>query len=195
MNAEWNVVQEFEVAVADYAHAPFAVAVDTCASALFLCCKRLKVGNVAIPKRTHISVPSAIIHAGGSVTFTEDRWVGTYPLLPYPIIDSACRFRRAMYRPHTLWCLSFQYRKHLPIGRGGMILCDDLEAYRWFKLARFWGRQEVPLTDDNPTFVGWQMFMEPERAVRGLSLLSAFGDRTLDLTFDYPDLSQIRAFQ
>ena len=33
------------------------------------------------------------------------------------------------YIPGTFMCLSFQFQKHLSLGRGGMILLDDKEAY------------------------------------------------------------------
>lgn len=113
-----------------------------------------------------------------------------YRLLPYPIVDGACRFRRGMYVAETLHCLSFQYRKHLKIGRGGMILTNDKAAVDWFKLARFSGRQEIPLMEDHPTMIGWSCYMEPERAARGLTLLATMPDDNPDLKFEYPDLSK-----
>jgi dTDP-4-amino-4,6-dideoxygalactose transaminase len=131
-----------------------------------------------------------VIHAGGAVRFTDDEWRGVYQLRPYPIIDGACRFRRGMYIPGTLHCLSFQYRKHLAIGRGGMILTDDAKAAEWFRLARFHGRHEVPLMQDAPAFAGWPFMFEPERAARGLTLLSLIRDDLPDLSFEYPDLSK-----
>jgi dTDP-4-amino-4,6-dideoxygalactose transaminase len=42
-----------------------------------------------------------------------------------------------MYEPGTLHTLSFHRRKHLAIGRGGMILTDDAEAAKWLRLARY----------------------------------------------------------
>jgi dTDP-4-amino-4,6-dideoxygalactose transaminase len=195
MEDPWEVVRMFERSVAEYAGSRYAVAVDTGTAALFLACKYLKVGRVSLPRKTYVSVPCAVIHAGGTVEFDDRRWIGEYTLDPYPIVDSACRFRRGMHRPRTFRCLSFQYRKHLPIGRGGMILCDDAEAVRWLKLARFSGRREVPLSQDNPTMIGWHLFMEPERAARGLTLLSVLPEDNDDLCFNYPDLSQFEAYR
>lgn len=186
----YNTVREFEKAIAGYTGSPFAVAVDTCTAALFLCCRYLNVGEVTIPSRTYCSVPCSILHAGGRVRFSSRAWAGDYRLEPYPIIDSACRFRRRMYEPGTYRCLSFQTRKRLPIGRGGMILTDDAQAVEWFKLARFHGRHERPLMEDTPAIVGWPFYMEPERAARGLQLLSVLEDDSpADLEFNYPDLS------
>lgn len=185
----WQIVRDFEAAIASYAGSRFAVAVDTGTAALFLACRYLNVGEVWLPKRTYCSVPCSVIHAGGTVRWDDREWTGTYRLDPYPIVDGACRFRRGMYEPDTFHCLSFQYRKRLAIGRGGMILTDDAEAVTWLKLARFSGRHEVPLTEDVPEFAGWSCYMEPERAARGLTLLSMMPDNPPDLTFDYPDMS------
>jgi dTDP-4-amino-4,6-dideoxygalactose transaminase len=197
----WQVVRDFESAVAEYAGSRYAVAVDTGTAAIFLACKYLKVQRVTIPCRTYCSVPCSIIHAGGSVGFWNREWKGSYRLGPYPILDSACRFTRGMFRAENecgdSWysCLSFQYRKHLKIGRGGMILTDDPVAVDWFRLARFSGRHEVPLMEDSPSMVGWSCYMEPERAARGLTLLSMMPDHNEDLRFEYPDLSKFPIYQ
>jgi dTDP-4-amino-4,6-dideoxygalactose transaminase len=190
MHNPFDIVKTFEKSVAEYANSPYAVAVDTCTIALFLCCKYLKVEEVTIPCKTYVSVPCSIIHAGGKIRFENYEWEGTYRLDPYPIVDGACRFRKGMYQKGTHHCLSFQYRKHLPIGRGGMILTDDCNAAEWFRLARFSGRHEVPLTEDKPVMVGWQCYMEPERAARGLSFMMHMKEDNPDLRFEYPDLSQ-----
>src|SRR5690606_7981084 len=124
----WQVVRDFEDSVAWYAGSKYAVAVDTCSFALFACCSYLKVETVTIPAKTYCSVPQSIVHAGGRVQFDSSVWFGDYELEPYPIIDSACRFRKGMHEADTFRCVSFNWRKHLPIGRGGMILCDDSEA-------------------------------------------------------------------
>ena len=49
-----------------------------------------------------------------------------------------------MYIKGSFMCLSFHVKKLLPIGKGGMILCDDREAVNWFKQARYEGRSEKP---------------------------------------------------
>lgn len=186
----WQIVRDFEAAVAEYAGSKHAVAVDTGTAAIFLACVYCQVTKVKLPKRTYVSVPCSVIHAGGQVEFWANHdWSGVYDLYPYPIIDGACRFRRGMYETGTLHCLSFNYRKHLAIGRGGMILTDDPKAAEWLKLARFSGRHEVPLMEDKPAMIGWHVFMEPERAARGLTLLSMMPDDNPDRVFQYPDLS------
>ena len=85
--------------------------------------------------------------------------------------------KRGMYKKNTFHCLSFHIRKHLPIGKGGMILTDDKEAYDWFRTVRYEGRSisedgvnYVPYKDDPIESMGWNMYMTPEQAARGLEL-------------------------
>lgn len=188
MSNPWNVVREFERAVADLAGAKYGVAVDTGTAAIHLCCEWFGVGGVTLPAFTYVSVPCCVVHAGGWCQFSNYEWTGEYRLDPYPIIDSACRFTKGMYKPGEFRCLSFQQRKHLKIGRGGMILCDNQRACDWFKQARFSGRHEVPLTVDIPDMLGWHYFMEPERAAKGLWLMSMLPEVNDDLVFNYPDI-------
>lgn len=187
-----NVVRQFEKTISEYCGAPFGIAVESCTAAIFLCCLYLKVGKVEIPKRTYHSVPFSILHAGGLVKFCDLKWKGTYQLKPYPIIDSALRFKRKMYQPGEFRCLSFQYSKHLPIGRGGMILTDDEKAVRWFRKMRNDGRREIPKERDRSVPAGWNMYMTPEQAAHGLSLFywRVYGKKNApDIRMKYTDLS------
>lgn len=77
-----------------------------------------------------------------------------------------------------------------------MILTNDKDAYEWFKKARFDGREPIPLQDDNFTMLGWNMYMEPSNAARGIQLFQAMltkhPDGMEDLKVEeqgYPDLS------
>ena len=79
-------------------------------------------------------------------------------------------------------CLSFHHRKHIPIGRGGMILTNNTQAYKWFAKARYDGRDmKKKFTDDNIKSVGWHMYMTPEQAIKGLELFSKFPRNSNDL--------------
>lgn len=185
----YYIVEQFEKIMAEYVGSKYAVAVDSCTNALFLCCYYLKVGRVTIPSKTYISVPCSIIHAGGSVEFECVDWYGSYQLKPYPIYDSACELSKDMYKPNTYQCVSFSSNKILNIGKGGMIFTDDLESYRWLKLARYEGREQVPLMDQESfQIVGWNMYMTPEQASRGLLLKLNLKDKNIK-KINYPDLS------
>ena len=202
MTNPYTIVDTFEKTVAEYCGASYGVAVESCTAAIFLSlmyCKKEynPLGSIVIPSKTYPSVPCSIIHAGGNVVFRNDAWSGEYNLHPYKIWDSALRFKRNMYHG-GLQCLSFHIKKLIPIGRGGMILTDNKEAYEWFKRARFDGRNPVPLQQDDFTMLGWNCYMEPANAARGLQLLQALGNRELeDLKVEeqgYPDLSKFQIY-
>ena len=133
----WDIVDAFEIMVADYAGSKYAVSCDSCTNAMFMSLKYLDAkGSITIPKKTYLSVPGLIIHAGCKIKFEDIKWSGTYQLEPYPIVDGATRFTRGMYEKGTFHCLSFHIRKILPICKGGMILTDDKVAADWFKLRK-----------------------------------------------------------
>jgi dTDP-4-amino-4,6-dideoxygalactose transaminase len=74
---------------------------------------------------------------------------------------------------NSLQVISFQMKKRIPIGKGGIILTDDEEAYKWLKLASYDGRNlNTPYTDDEHiTIMGYHMYMTPEDAARGIILI------------------------
>lgn len=195
----YKIVSDFEEAVADYAGSDYAVAVESCTAAIFLSLmyENIKGKTISIPKYTYPGVPCSIIHAGGKVRFTNEEWEGVYKLEGSNVIDGALRFRRKMYQG-GMHCLSFHIKKLIPIGRGGMILTDNLNAVKWLRKARFDGRSPVPLQKDNFTMLGWNMYMSPNDAARGMQLLQALGDKEpCDLRMilqGYPDLSKFRIY-
>jgi dTDP-4-amino-4,6-dideoxygalactose transaminase len=94
-------------------------------------------------------------------------------------------------------CLSFTgAHKHLKLSKGGAILTDDPAAYAWFKKARFSGRNECSYHDDEFTMLGWNFYMIPELAARGIQLMSQFYNQdgskkdNADIELCYPDLSK-----
>ena len=191
----FSVVDEFERQMAKFAGSLYGVAVASCTDALFLSCYYSNVGEVTLPARTYISVPNAVLHAGGKVRFEDFEWDGVYHLDPLPIVDSALRMRRGMYQG-GYHCVSFHMRKLLPIGRGGMILTNDKVAADWFRKARFDGRDgSTPFLQDKVDVLGWNCYMLPEQAARGLQLLEGIGDGKPDLCPTYPDLRHLPVFQ
>jgi dTDP-4-amino-4,6-dideoxygalactose transaminase len=191
----YKIVEMFEEEISDYTGSPFAIALDNCSDALFLCCLYLKVSEVTIPKKTYLSVPQSIINSGGNVKFEDIDWSGIYQLKPYPIYDSAKRFTSEMYIPNTFMCLSFHPKKILKMRKGGMILTDNEEAYKWFKKMRHEGRDEIPYTQDNIKMVGWNMYMTPPEAADGLWLMSSMDKHNPDGVENYPDLTNNDLFK
>lgn len=200
-NNPFKIVEMFEEEVANYTGAKYAVSVDNCTNALFLCCKFLNVGEVTIPSKTYLSVPQSIIHAGGEVIFDKrdvtNSWSGIYQLKPYPIYDAAKRFTSNMYIPNTFMCLSFHIKKTLKIGKGGMILTDNEEAVKWFKKARYEGRSEKLYHEDDIDMLGWNMYMTPQQASHGLTLMQNIKLNNNDLGENdgYRDLTEFTVFK
>lgn len=187
----YTVVEQFEREVALYAGSKYAVAVDSCSNALFLCLKYINRTDtiITIPKRTYISVPCSIIHAGYRVMFKDIDWSGIYQLSPLPVFDGATRFKKNMYTG-GMHCLSFHAKKHLKIGKGGMILTDNEEEADWLRLARFNGREQIPYEACDFRMIGWNFYMTNMDAARGLWLLDSIPDDNEDICNPYPDLSK-----
>lgn len=193
----YKVVKEFEQELSNYTGAPYVVCVDSCTNAMFLICKRLGVGKTLLPKHTYLSIPMSIIHAGGEVEFEDREWKGLYQIKPYPIWDAAKRMMKDMYIKGSYMTLSFHIQKHIPIGKGGAILCDNKDDYEWFKKARYEGRSEVSYHEDDIEFCGWNMYMTPQEAVRGMELLRGLPDDSDDLVENppYRDLTTFKVFK
>ena len=196
----WDVVDAFEDKIAKFAGSKYAVSVDSCTNAMFLCLKYLKAkGYIRLPKKTYLSVPGLVIHAGCKIIFEDKEWSGVYPLDPFPVVDSATRFTENMYVKGTFQCLSFHIRKILPIAKGGMILTDNKNAVEWFKLARYEGRNNrVPHDSiDDIDMLGWNFYMPPEQAARGIELFNNLPKVNKDSggSWKYTDLSNFSAWK
>lgn len=174
ISTPWDAVDIFEKKIAEFAGSKFAVAVDNCTDALFLCLKYLNAsGTIKIPCNTYVSLPMLIKHAGCNFELNEVEWSGLYQLSPYPIYDSAQRFTKNMYIKDSYQCLSFHRKKILKLTKGGMILTNDEEAVEWFKVARAKGRhphKNMMYEDESFTVMGWNMYMPPEIAAQGILL-------------------------
>lgn len=208
MKNPYDIVRDFEGAIAEYTCAPYVVAVESCSAAIFLCLQYEKtkleeLPVIKIPKITYPSVPASIVNSGYPVEFTDTAWQddGWYALTPLPIVDSAKYLARGMYRAfynnltwHCNVCLSFHGHKTLAIGRGGAILTASQEERDWFKAARFDGRHECALHKDTLAFPGWNMYMTPEQAARGLELMQWIKDINILPPDLYTDLSKYEFF-
>lgn len=209
-NGVYKVTEEFEQKLAGYTGAKYAVTLDNMSNGLFLALyyehyvMNRTSETITIPSRTYPSVPCEIIHAGLKVGFSEVEGTtikGAYQLEGSRVWDSALSFTADMYKKHTHMCVSFTGPyKHFKLSKGGAILTDDPNAYRWFKRARYSGRRECSYHDDNLDMIGWNFYMMPELAARGLLLMGQFynpdGTKTHqeDLELPYPDLSKFEVY-
>ena len=200
INDPWDIVDAFETLIAMYSGSKYAVSCDSCTNAMFMCLKYLNAkGEISIPNKTYVSVPALIIHSGCRIKFEDYEWSGTYQLEPYPVIDGATRFRKGMYEKDTFHCLSFHFKKILPICKGGMILTDDKDAVNWFRLARYEGRDNrIPHVNiDDIQIIGWNFYMPPEQAATGIILLESAEDMNEDCggSWSYSDISNYAAWK
>jgi dTDP-4-amino-4,6-dideoxygalactose transaminase len=167
--------------------------------------KTLESDTIIIPNRTYPSVPCEIIHAGLKVDFemVEGRTIkGAYNLKNSRVWDSALRFTGDMYLPNSFMCVSFTGPyKHFKLSKGGAILTDNLDAYHWFRRARYSGRRECSYHDDHFDMLGWNFYMMPELAARGMLLINQFYNldgtkkHNQDLELPYPDLSKYEIYK
>ena len=213
----YEVTREFERLLGEYTGAPYVVTVDNQSNALFLSLyyeknvkKSIKTDTIIIPNRTYPSVPCEIIHAGLKVEFGNDfdnlneekgTLKGAYNLYGSNVWDSALSFTSNMYKNWTHMCISFTGPyKHFKLSKGGAILTDSYEAYLWFKRARYSGRNECSYHEDNLNMLGWNFYLMPELAARGVLLMNQFYNidgtpkHNEDLELPYPDLSQFKIY-
>lgn len=201
MNDNWEIVEHFEQLIADHTGAKYGVAVDSCTNAIFLSLKRLNSEGLVIdvPKRTYVGVAAAVINAGCHINFTDNEWTGQYQLSPVPVVDCACCFGKNMYIEGNLCCLSFHYKKPLAIDRGGMILTDNEDHYKWLKAARYAGRETKMYNDiQDIKIAGYHMYMTPSQAAIGIQTFHAIKHKNYvsGRHSDYKhDLSKFTAFQ
>ena len=197
----FDIVEEFERRLAEYAGSKYAVTCHSCTDALLLSfmLRRLqsRADTVILPKRTYVGVAYSALNAGLNIEFIDLDWEGIYAINPIAVIDSARRFKRGMYIPDTLYCLSFHWYKHLPIGRGGAILTDRKEEADLLKIMRYDGRTPgVAPADDDFTTPGYHCYMAGDDAWQGIRLLENIPDDNPDIPWDnYPDLSKYKIFR
>ena len=191
-------IKIFENKIAEFFGSPYAVAVDCCTHGIELCLRHQNIKCITVPKRTYLSPPQSITQAGGKLVFEDIEWEGIYQLKPFPIYDAAKRLTSNMYIPGSFMCLSFHIKKHLKIGKGGMILLDDHEAVKWLKARRYEGRTDgMKYHEDMIDEEGWNMYMTPEQAARGLTLMQNYPEHMPDIPEDppYRDLTEFDLFK
>jgi len=193
-----NKVAEFEKLIANFYGAPYAVATDCCTHAIELC---LRIENIEYPvncpTRTYISVPMTFMKLGLEWQFDDYDWEDYYFIGCTDIIDAAVYWKQNGYIPETKMCLSFQHKKHLSLGRGGMILLDNYDEYVKLKKMSYDGRlPDVPWAEQDIDSMGYHYYMTPETAQRGIyRFCSAEVTKPRSWSSnDYPDLRQMKVF-
>ena len=193
----FDKIKKFEIALAEFTGAPYAIMTDCCTHAIELCMRYDKVEFCAFTPFTYLSIPM-LMHKLNIQYYYEvgspAQWVGEYKFRKTRIWDSARRLEENMYHPGQIQCLSFGHTKPLHIGRGGAILLDDKAAYDALILMRYDGRDLniKPWESQKEFRVGYHYKPTPEEAVQGLALLQGIKvNKPKPVTVEYPDLRTI----
>jgi len=196
----FEVVSTFENKISEFFGSKYAVAVDSCTHGLELCLRYTKETRINVPKRTYLSVPFLAEKIGLERKWRDDNWERYYTINygDKKIIDAAVLWEKNSYVPNTFMCISFQYQKHLSLGRGGIILLDNEIDYLSLKKMSYDGRlPNVPWRDQDIDTVGFHYYMTPETAQLGLNKLQTAIDtppRKWVVT-DWPDLTEMQIFK
>ena len=193
----FELINQFENKIAEFFGSLYAVATDSCTHGIELCLRHTKANFITIPTRTYISVPFTAMKLNLDWSWDESEWQDYYYLGNTNIIDSAVLWKKDSYIPGTYMNLSFQFKKHLNLGRGGMILTDNKMSYDTLKKMVHDGRTiDIPWAQQDITDIGYHYHMTPETAQLGLHKLeSAIQTAPKQWTItEWPDLSKMSVF-
>lgn len=194
----WNSVFEFESIVSKWFGAKYGIAVDSCTHGIELCLRHIGIEEVEVPKRTYLSIPFLSNKLNVPLKWKDENWRDYYEIGNSGVYDAAVLWRENSYIPNTMMCLSFQFQKHLSLGRGGMILLDDEDSYKSLRKMVYDGREpNIPWRDQNIDTIGYHYYMTPETAELGIKKFKDVVNETprkwnLD---DWPDLTQLEVFK
>lgn len=196
----FEVVKDFEERVAKFFGAPYAVAVDCCTHGIELSLRYTGEKKINVPKRTYLSVPMLANKMGLELEWRDEEWEDYYTLNydDKRIIDAAVLWRKNSYIPNTFMSLSFQFQKHLSLGRGGMILCDNEADAKMLKKMSYDGRlPDAPWREQDIETMGYHYYMTPETAQKGLDKLKSAieSEPRKWVVTDWPDLTQMKIFK
>ena len=196
-NINFNTVTEFENKIAEFYGAPYAIALDSCTHGVELCLRYTKAKSIIVPKHTYLSIPFLAHKLNIELKWKDEEWIDYYSLTD-KVIDAAVLWKKDSYIPGTFMNISFQFQKHLSLGRGGIILTGDKEAAEQLKKMTYDGRiPNVPWRDQNVNTLGYHYYMTPETAIKGLEKLDdAIKTKPKQwVVSDWPDLTQMDIFK
>jgi|TARA_B100001971_G_scaffold191350_1_gene194803 dTDP-4-amino-4,6-dideoxygalactose transaminase len=191
-------VEDFENKIAEFYGAPYAVAIDSCTHGIELCLIYTETVWFTVPAQTYLSVAFLGGKIGIGWDWKEEDWEDYYYLGETNIIDAAVLWKKDSYIPETFMCLSFQFQKHLSLGRGGMILTDDKDARDELKRMSYDGRDpDIPWRDQDISTRGYHYYMTPETAELGLKRLpkAIETEPRKWVIEDWPDLRDMEIFK
>ena len=193
----FKLIEKFENEIADFFGSPYAIAVDSCTHGIELSLRYTMAKRIYCPKQTYISVPFLANKLNIKLEWKDDKWTDYY-FLTEDVIDAAVLWKPNSYIPHTYMSISFQYQKHLSLGRGGVILCDNSHDAEQLKKMSYDGRlPNTPWKEQNIDTIGYHYYMTPETAELGLVKLpmAKITKPKRWVITDWPDLTQMEVFK
>lgn len=191
-------VRKFEKLISNFFGSKYGIATDSCTHAIELCLRYSNIKNkIFFPKHTYIGVPMLGLKLDLNWGWKDDEWSNYYKIDGTKIIDAAVLWKKKSYIKKTFMCLSFQFQKHLNIGRGGMILTDSTRAYEALIKMSYDGRlRDKPWRSQNISKIGYHYYMTPENAKIGIKIFKNKYNKSSRLWShnDYPDLSKMKVF-
>lgn len=194
---DFNIITEFEKKIAEFYGSPYAIAVDSCTHGVELCLRYTNSPLILVPNRTYLSIPFLADKLKIERIWYESTWKDYY-YVSKNVIDAAVLWKSNSYVRDTFMCVSFQYQKHLSLGRGGIILTDNEEAAIQLKKMSYDGRlPNIPWRDQNIDTVGYHYYMTPETAQLGLDKLptAILTEPRQWIVTDWPDLTKMDVFK
>jgi len=191
-------IKTFEDSIAKFFGAPYGVAVDCCTHGIELCLRYQNIKTIKVPKRTYLSIPFLANKLNIELKWKDENWLNYYYIGDTNIIDAAVLWEKNSYIANTFMCISFQFRKHLSLGRGGIILTDNKKAALDLKKMTYDGRDpDIPWRDQNINTIGYHYYMTPETAQKGLDKLKeAINTKPKQWVItDWPDLTKMKIFK
>ena len=193
----WKVVHDFESLVSSWFGAKYGVAVDSCTHGVELCLRLKCIEKISIPKRTYLSIPFLSHKLGLPLEWRDESWEDYYEISNSGVYDAAVLWKEKSYIPNSMMCLSFQFQKHLSLGRGGMILLDDEDSAIQLSKMVYDGRTpNVPWRDQNVDTIGYHYYMTPETAQLGITKFqeAIHTEPRKWVVNDWPDLTKMEVF-
>ncbi len=196
----YTVVEELEKRIAEFFGAPFAVATDSCTSALELCLRFTQANYIRVPRNTYLSVPMLAEKLKIELHWDREGWAWEDQYcIGDNIWDSAVLWKEGGYLKGQMQCLSFQHQKHLKIGRAGIILLDNQQHAILLKKMSYDGREpNFPWREQNICSWGIHAYCQPELAQVGLDKLDEAiktEPRKWNALKDWPDLTKLDIFK
>jgi dTDP-4-amino-4,6-dideoxygalactose transaminase len=190
-------VTEFENKVSEFFGAPYGIAVDCCTHGVELCLRYTNAKSMSSPNRTYLSIPFLSQKLNIDLIWKNYDWEDYYYVTD-KIIDAAVLWEKDSYIPNTFMCISFQFQKHLSLGRGGIILTDDKPSAIELKKMSYDGRlPDIPWREQNISSIGYHYYMAPEIAEIGLNKLDkAINTKPKKWSVnEWPDLTKMDIFK